>query len=86
VRLMFGGRRPLEHQTRREQIHGDHYPFPIWDTVGAEKFRALVPLYARDSKAAAIVFDMTRRRFFANVFGWVSLLRQGGHPVRAHRE
>jgi small GTP-binding protein len=65
-------------QTRREQIQGETYAFQIWDTAGAEKFRALTPLYARDSKGAAVVFDMTRRRTFETLSSWVSFLRQQG--------
>jgi GTPase SAR1 family protein len=42
------------------------------------QFRALAPLYARDSKAAVIVFDMTRRTTFENLTHWVSFLRQQG--------
>jgi GTPase SAR1 family protein len=42
------------------------------------QFRALAPLYARDSKAAVIVFDMTRRHTFENVSHWVTFLRQQG--------
>jgi small GTP-binding protein len=65
-------------QNRRDVIEGDNYMFQVWDTAGAEKFRALTPLYARDAKGAALVFDMTRKTSFDNLPGWVSFLRQQG--------
>jgi small GTP-binding protein len=65
-------------QNRRDTIEGDPFAFQIWDTAGAEKFRALTPLYARDAKGAALVFDMTRRSSFTNLPGWVSFLHQQG--------
>jgi small GTP-binding protein len=64
--------------TQRDEVQGQTYCFQIWDTAGAEKFRALTPLYARDSRAAAIVFDLTRRTSFQNLQSWVSFLRQQG--------
>jgi small GTP-binding protein len=65
-------------QNRRDQIEGETFAFQIWDTAGAEKFRALTPLYARDSKGAALVFDMTRKSSFENLAHWVSFLHQQG--------
>jgi small GTP-binding protein len=65
-------------QTRRDTVDGDSYCFQIWDTAGAEKFRALTPLYARDAKAAVIVFDLTRRTSFEHLEDWVAFLHQQG--------
>jgi small GTP-binding protein len=65
-------------QNRRDQIENELFAFQIWDTAGAEKFRALTPLYARDAKGAAVVFDLTRRTSFDNLPHWVSFLRQQG--------
>jgi small GTP-binding protein len=65
-------------QNRRDQIEGETFAFQIWDTAGAEKFRALTPLYARDAKGAALVFDVTRRASFENLAHWVSFLHQQG--------
>jgi small GTP-binding protein len=68
-------------QNRRDQIGGEVFAFQIWDTAGAEKFRALTPLYARDAKGAALVFDLTRRASFDGLAHWVAFLQQqGGVP------
>jgi small GTP-binding protein len=65
-------------QTKRDMIKGECYAFQIWDTAGAEKFRALAPLYARDAKGAAIVFDMSNRTTYDNASQWVTFLKQQG--------
>jgi GTPase SAR1 family protein len=48
-------------RTRRDQIENEPSAFQIWDTAGAEQFRALTPLDARDARGAAVVFGLTRR-------------------------
>jgi small GTP-binding protein len=65
-------------QTRRDSVDGEMHCFQFWDTAGAEKFRALTPLYARDAKSAIIVFDLTRRASFHNLPDWVTFLHQHG--------
>jgi small GTP-binding protein len=65
-------------QAKRDQVDDEHYCFQIWDTAGAEKFRALAPLYARDSHAACIVFDLTRRKTYDSLSDWVKFLQQYG--------
>jgi small GTP-binding protein len=65
-------------QNRRDPIDNEPFAFQIWDTAGAEKFRALTPLYARDAKGAAVIFDMARRTSFDSLPHWVSFLRQQG--------
>lgn len=65
-------------QIKRDMVNGQQYSFQIWDTAGAERYRALAPLYARDSYAAMIVFDMTRRTSFDHLDDWVNFIHQHG--------
>lgn len=65
-------------QLKRDDIDGKQYSFQIWDTAGAERYRALAPLYARDSYAAMIVFDMTRKKTYDGLNEWVNFLRAHG--------
>jgi small GTP-binding protein len=58
--------------------------FHLWDTAGMEKYRALAPVYYRDSKAALIVFDVSDKRSFAEVGNWAKLYRDScgfGNPI-----
>ncbi|OMJ91517.1 hypothetical protein SteCoe_5887 [Stentor coeruleus] len=42
----------------------------IWDTAGQERFSVIAPSYFRGSKAAVIVYDITREESFKNVEYW----------------
>ena len=63
---------------RKDEVDGVTYEFNIWDTAGAERYRALCPLYARGSHAALLVFDMTQRSTFDNLQTWVDFVRREG--------
>jgi small GTP-binding protein len=49
--------------------------FYLWDTAGMERYRALAPVYYRDSKGALVVYDVADRRSFAYLSDWVKLYR-----------
>jgi small GTP-binding protein len=55
----------------------------IWDTAGEERFRALGPIYYRNTAAAIAVFDVTNRASFDNLPGWIQGFREvaGDHTV-----
>jgi Ras-related protein Rab-21 len=36
----------------------------VWDTAGQEMYRALVPVYLRNARAALLVYDVTDRESF----------------------
>jgi small GTP-binding protein len=46
----------------------------IWDTAGQELYRALVPQYARNARAALIVFDLSSQDSFMKVDSWLEFL------------
>ena len=46
----------------------------VWDTAGQESFRNLVPVYARGSQAAVVVFDQSEKTSWDNVNGWYDYL------------
>jgi small GTP-binding protein len=46
-----------------------------WDTAGQENFRCLVPMYARDSEVACLVFDQTNKHSFESLEGWLSYIQ-----------
>ena len=48
----------------------------IWDTAGQERFRALGPIYYRDSHGALLVYDITDADTFEKVKAWVRELRK----------
>jgi small GTP-binding protein len=42
----------------------------IWDTAGQENLRNLVPIYAKGSQGAVIVFDLTNQTSYEHVKQW----------------
>ena len=53
---------------------GTKFSFQIWDTAGDEKFRSIVPMFYRDSKAAFIVFALDSLESFKEVDYYYSTL------------
>ena len=49
----------------------------IWDTAGQERYRALVPMYCRNSNVAVIVFDLSLKKSFSSLDEWVLQLKEG---------
>lgn len=48
----------------------------IWDTAGQERFRAMTPMYYRNSNGALLVFDLTNHKSFEDVKNWVMELHK----------
>jgi len=47
----------------------------LWDTVGQEQFRSLIPSYIRDSAVAIIVYDISNLDSFQQVSRWIDYVR-----------
>merc|ERR1712046_400305 len=52
----------------------------IWDTMGAEQYRAIPRVYFRDAAAAVLLYDITDERTFANTRSWLDEVRQTCQP------
>jgi small GTP-binding protein len=48
----------------------------VWDTAGQETLRNLVPVYAKGSQAAVIVFDQAEPTSYEHVAGWYDYIIQ----------
>lgn len=63
--------------TRAEtQVDGKTVVLNVWDTAGQETFRNLVPIYAKGSHAAIIVFDQSNQKTYDHVDGWYNYIRE----------
>ena len=47
--------------------NGNQITLEIWDTAGQEKFRALTQLFYKESSAAILVYDITRKDSFEQI-------------------
>jgi len=54
-----------------QEINGVKVEVQIWDTAGQEKFKALGPIYFRNSQGAIAVYDSTNRASFENLESWI---------------
>ncbi|CAI8496467.1 unnamed protein product [Hanseniaspora opuntiae] len=50
--------------------------FEIWDTAGQERYKALAPMYYRNSNAAIIVYDITDDKSLSKAIKWVNELKE----------
>jgi len=64
------------HSQRERVLH-----VQVWDTAGQEEFRSLAPIYYKDSQAEILVYSVTDRTSFDNVYQWRNelIVSQGGH-------
>ena len=49
----------------------DQQSIQIWDTAGAERYRALNSVYYHNAMGGLLVFDLTSRQSFESLDGWV---------------
>jgi len=56
-------------------INGVKIQMQIWDTAGQERFRAMAPMYYRNTNAALIVYDITSKDSFSALRSWVEEIR-----------
>ena len=73
----------LEFATKHVTIKDEHdnpvtIKAQVWDTAGAERYRALSNSYYRDAQGALLVFDITENMHttFENIKKWLQDLRQ----------
>jgi Ras-related protein Rab-2A len=48
----------------------------IWDTAGQEQFRSITKLFYKNSQAAVVVYDVTKRESFEAVEGWLDEIEE----------
>ena len=48
----------------------------IWDTAGQEQFRSITKLFYKNSQAAIVVYDVTKRESFDDVASWLEEIEE----------
>ena len=61
-------------------INGKDVKAVIWDTAGQERFRAISPIYIRNSNIVVLVYDVNNRESFENMKEWIVLIRDNVDP------
>ena len=65
----------VDFMSKYIRFRGQNIHIRIWDTSGQEKFKTLIPYYARPSLFFFIVYDVSKRSSFENVLNWISFVR-----------
>ncbi|CAD8079644.1 unnamed protein product [Paramecium sonneborni] len=61
----------VEFAQKNVQINGNEIKLAIWDTCGAEQYRALTKIYYQGAAGALLIFDITDRSSFDNLDKWL---------------
>mmetsp|Transcript_215 Transcript_215/g.505 ORF Transcript_215/g.505 Transcript_215/m.505 type:complete len:388 (+) Transcript_215:285-1448(+) len=64
--------------TKRIQSTENNIPtkIQIWDTAGAESFRAMAPMFYKNAAAVVVCYDVTRRDSFEGMREWLAEVRR----------
>jgi small GTP-binding protein len=57
-------------------IGSNEVKLKVWDTAGQERFRALTPMYYKDSHIAVVVFAVDDQLSFEKVTEWIETVRK----------
>ena len=69
----------VEFGARTVVVKHEQIKLQIWDTCGAEMFRAIVRSYYRESAGVLLVYDVTRRESFDNISMWLEEVKKHNH-------
>ena len=66
----------IELKTTSIQIDGKSIKIQLWDTVGQEKYRAMIKNLYLKSQGIIILFDITNETSFINLKNWMSQIKE----------
>jgi len=61
----------LDFKSKNVQIDNQDVHLLLYDTAGQEKFRSLIPMYTRDANIILLVYDITNKESFENLYAWL---------------
>jgi small GTP-binding protein len=70
----------VEFRSWASTVDGEDMQFQIWDTAGQERFRAVPKTYFRNAVGAVLVFDLTNRKSFDEIPGYMNEVRSFCDP------
>jgi small GTP-binding protein len=68
------------HISKDVDVEGVTKCLEIWDTAGQELYRALSPIYTRNSQIIIIAFDITNKHSFEGISFWIKEAKQNCNP------
>ena len=64
----------IDYYSKNIKFGGEELTLQIWDTAGQEKYRGLIPTYARNAVLAFIIYDISSKKSFESLTGWIDYL------------
>jgi len=61
----------IDFKNKSMDLDGRRVRIHVWDTGGAERYRAITRCHYRGARGVVIVYDVTDRQTFRNVKGWL---------------
>ena len=62
--------------TKMKLESGEVIKVNVWDTAGQERYKSISLSIAKRSQGILIIFDLTHRRSFDNVFDWIESINE----------
>ena len=70
----------VEFGAKTIKIHKNSLKIQIWDTAGQESFRSIARSYYRGAVGVILMFDITNKDSFLNVYRWLSEIQEQVAP------
>ena len=61
----------LDFQSKTVDINETNINFLLYDIAGKEKFRNLIPIYARDTNIYVFIYEITNKESFVHIENWL---------------
>ncbi|MFW9916411.1 MAG: Rab family GTPase [Candidatus Thorarchaeota archaeon] len=59
-----------------EDINGQKIILQLWDFAGEDRFRKILPIYARGSHGVLLCFDLSEKETLSELGDWYSIIRR----------
>jgi len=66
----------IDFERRVLKVLNQYYRLAIWDTAGTTRYQSISLTYAFQSQGIILVYDVTDRKSFVSISGWLKSVRQ----------
>ena len=68
----------VDFKIKTIDLHNQICKIQVWDTAGQERFKSITSVYYKGANGCIIVYDITDKKTFENVYTWISELERYG--------
>lgn len=66
----------VDFRVKKIKIQENLVSLQLWDFMGEERFRAILPIYVAGADGGIFMFDLTRYDTFKNIENWTEVLKE----------